>query len=277
MLLDDTKRELQRLGIRAKKGLGQNFLVDEHALGSIVSAAGLTHDDLVVEVGPGLGVLTQELAESAGRVVAVELDRTMVAMLRAKYADSSNVEIVETDILSWAPESFIPDDVSYKVVGALPYNIASAVLRHFLEAKHKPALIVVVMQKEVAQSVAAQPGDMGILSVGVQLYGRPSIIQYIPPTSFYPQPKVDSAIVRIDVYQDPPVKVEDEGSFFNVVRGGFSTPRKQLRNSLLHGLELTTAEAGVLLDSAGIDPKRRAETLSIEEWAALYRAFAGKQ
>jgi 16S rRNA (adenine1518-N6/adenine1519-N6)-dimethyltransferase len=277
MLLDRTKKQLQQLDIRAKKGLGQNFLVDEHALVSIVSAAGLTHDDLVVEVGPGLGVLTQELADSAGRVVAVELDRTMVATLREKYADSSNVEIVEADILSWAPESFIPDDIPYKVVGALPYNIASAVLRHFLESKHKPSLIVAVMQKEVAQSVAAQPGDMGILSVGVQLYGRPSIVEYIPPTGFYPQPKVESAILRIEVYSDLPVKVKDEVAFFNVVRGGFSTPRKQLRNSLSHGLELTTAEAGVLLDSAGIDPRRRAETLSIEEWAALYRAFAGKQ
>jgi len=277
MLLDRTKKQLQQLDIRAKKGLGQNFLVDEHALGSIVSAAGLTHDDLVVEVGPGLGVLTQELADSAGRVVAVELDRTMVATLRDKFANSSNVEIVEADILSWAPELFIPDDISYKVVGALPYNIASAVLRHFLEATHKPVLIVAVMQKEVAQSVAAQPGDMGILSVGVQLYGCPSIVEYIPPTGFYPPPNVDSAIVRIDVYRDPPVKIEDEAAFFNVVRGGFSTPRKQLRNSLSHGLEVTTAEAGVLLDSAGIDPRRRAETLSIEEWAALYRAFSEKQ
>jgi 16S rRNA (adenine1518-N6/adenine1519-N6)-dimethyltransferase len=277
MLLDRTKKQLQQLDIRAKKGLGQNFLVDEHALGSIVSAAGLTHDDLVVEVGPGLGVLTQELAESAGRVVAVELDRTMVAMLRAKYADSSNVEIVEADILSWAPESFIPDDISYKVVGALPYNIASAVLRHFLEAKHKPTLIVAVMQKEVAQSVAAQPGDMSLLSVGVQLYGRPSIVEYIPPTGFYPQPKVDSAILRIEVYSNPPVKVDDEVAFFDVVHGGFSTPRKQLRNSLSYGLHITSQEASALLNSAGMDPMRRAETLSIEEWAALYRAFSIKQ
>jgi 16S rRNA (adenine1518-N6/adenine1519-N6)-dimethyltransferase len=277
MLLDRTKKQLQQLDLRAKKGLGQNFLVDEHALGSIVSAAGLTHDDLVVEVGPGLGVLTKELAASAGRVIAVELDNAMAAALRKMFAGSPHVAIVEADILSWAPESFIPDDISYKVVGALPYNIASAVLRHFLEAKHKPALIVAVMQKEVAQSVAAQPGDMGILSVGVQLYGRPSIVEYISPTGFYPQPKVDSAIVRIDVYQDPPVKIEDEVVFFNVVRGGFSTPRKQLRNSLSHGLGLTPKEAGALLDSAGIDPRRRAETLSIEEWAALYRAFAGKQ
>jgi 16S rRNA (adenine1518-N6/adenine1519-N6)-dimethyltransferase len=276
MLLDRTKKQLQRLDLHAKKGLGQNFLVDEHALGSIVSATELTHDDLVVEVGPGLGVLTKELAASAGRVIAVELDTAMAAALKEMFAGSPHVAIVEADILGWSPESFIPDDISYKVVGALPYNIASAVLRHFLEAKHKPAIIVAVMQKEVAQSIAAQPGDMSLLSVGVQFYGRPSIIQYIPPSGFYPQPKVNSAIVRIDVYAKPPVEVEDEVVFFDVVRGGFSTPRKQLRNSLAYGLDITATEAGDLLEIAAIDPRRRAETLAIEEWAALYRAFVGK-
>ena len=138
-------------------------------------------------------------------------------------------------------------------------------------------MIVAVIQKEVAQSIAAKPGDMSLLSVGVQLYGRPSIVRYISPRSFHPQPKVDSAILRIDVYRDPPVKVEDEVEFFNVVRGGFSTPRKQLRNSLSYGLHITSQEASELLDSAVIDPRRRAETLSIEEWAGLHRAFSGKQ
>ncbi len=277
MLLGDTKRELRRLDTRAKKGLGQNFLVDKHVLDRIVSSSKLSPDDCVIEVGPGLGALTQELAQSAGRVVAVELDSTMVAALRDKFADSSNVEIVEADILECAPESLISDEGNYKVVGALPYNIASAVLRHFLEAEHKPTMIVAVIQKEVAQSIAAKPGDMGLLSVGVQLYGRPSIVRYISPRSFHPQPKVDSAILRIDVYQDPPVKVKDEVAFFNVVRGGFSTPRKQLRNSLSYGLHITSQEAGSLLDSAGIDPRRRAETLNIEEWAELYTVFSGKQ
>ncbi|MFA5374854.1 MAG: 16S rRNA (adenine(1518)-N(6)/adenine(1519)-N(6))-dimethyltransferase RsmA [Dehalococcoidia bacterium] len=277
MLLGDTKKELRRLDTRAKKGLGQNFLVDKHVLDRIVSAAKLTRDDYVVEVGPGLGVLTQELAQSAGRVVAVELDSTMVAVLREKFADSSNVEIVEADILKCAPESLISDERDYKVIGALPYNIASAVLRHFLEAEHKPTMIVAVIQKEVAQSIAAQPGDMGLLSVGVQLYGKPSIVKTISPRSFHPQPKVDSAILRIDVYRDPPVRVEDEVAFFDVVRGGFSTPRKQLRNSLSYGLHITSQESSELLESAGIDPRRRAETLSIEEWAKLYRVFSGKQ
>ena len=277
MLLSETKKELRRLDTRAKKGLGQNFLVDKHVLSRIVAAAKLTCDDCVVEVGPGLGVLTQELAKEAGHVVAVELDSTMAAALREKFADSSNVEIVEADILECAPESLVSKKRNYKVVGALPYNIASAVLRRFLEARHKPAMIVAVVQKEVAQSIVAKPGDMSLLSVGIQLYGRPSIVKYIGPRSFYPQPKVDSAIVRIDVYTEPPIEVEEEADFFSVVRGGFSTPRKQLRNSLSYGLNITSQEAGALLDGAGIDPRRRAETLSIGEWAALYRAFSGRQ
>jgi 16S rRNA (adenine1518-N6/adenine1519-N6)-dimethyltransferase len=199
----------------------------------------------------------------------------MAAALREKFADSNNVEIIEADILKCDPQTLVPDKRDYKVVGALPYNIASAVLRRFLEAGHKPAMIVAVIQKEVAQSIAAKPGDMSLLSVGVQLYGKPSIVKNISPRSFYPQPKVDSAIVRIDVYRDPPVKVDDEAAFFAIVRGGFSTPRKQLRNSLSHGLRITSNEADIALGRAGIDTKRRAETLSIGEWAALYRAFAG--
>jgi 16S rRNA (adenine1518-N6/adenine1519-N6)-dimethyltransferase len=277
MLISETKRELRRLDTRARKGLGQNFLVDKHALDRIVSAAKLTSDDYVIEVGPGLGVLTQELAKEAGRVVAVELDATMAAALREKFADSNNVEIIEADILDCAPESLVPSGRDYKVVGALPYNIASAVLRRFLETERKPVMIVAVVQKEVALSIAAEPGDMSLLSVGVQLYGKPAIVKIISPRSFYPQPKVDSAIVRIDVYAAPPVEVEDEVAFFNVVRGGFSTPRKQLRNSLSHGTGVTPQASSELLDSAGIDPKRRAETLSIAEWAALYRVFSKKR
>jgi len=277
MLISETKRELRRLDTRARKGLGQNFLVDKHALDRIVSAAKLAPDDCVIEVGPGLGALTQELAKEAGRVIAVELDRTMAASLREKFADSGNVEIVEADILECDPESLAPPERDYKVVGALPYNIASAVLRLFLESNRKPTVIVAVVQKEVAQSIAAKPGDMSLLSVGVQLYGKPSIVKTIPPRSFYPQPRVDSAIVRIDVYRDPPVKVDDEAAFFNVVRGGFSTPRKQLRNSLSHGLRIAPDEAGDIIDRAGIDHKRRAETLSVAEWAALYRACEGKR
>lgn len=277
MTLNRTKRELRRLNLRAKKGLGQHFLVDERVLQRMASAADLSPDDTVVEVGPGLGVLTRELAREAGRVVAVEIDPAMVAALQETISPLPNVTIVNADILECTPESLIGDAASYKVVGALPYNIASAVLRHFLEATTKPRLMVVALQKEVARTVAAKPGEMSLLSVGVQFYGRPAIVDYVAARSFYPPPKVESAIVRIDVYERPPVEVADERGFFSVVRGGFATPRKQLHNSLAHGLGLEPAETAAILEEADIDRQRRAETLSLGEWAAVYRAVTEKR
>jgi 16S rRNA (adenine1518-N6/adenine1519-N6)-dimethyltransferase len=162
-------------------------------------------------------------------------------------------------------------------VATLPYYIASAVLRHFLVASMKPHLMVVTVQKEVAQAMVAQVGKMSLLSVSVQFYGKPVIIDYIPARSFYPSPKVDSAIVRIDLYDRPRVAVEDEAAFFGVVRGGFSARRKQLRNSLAQGLEMSPGDAAALLNEARISEKRRAETLSLEEWATIYRLFVEKQ
>jgi 16S rRNA (adenine1518-N6/adenine1519-N6)-dimethyltransferase len=276
LILNLTKKELRRLNLRAKKGLGQHFLVNERVVQSMAFAAELSPSDTVVEVGPGLGVLTRELAKEAGRVIAVEIDPEMVAALKDIVAPLPNVTIVNADILKRTPESLVDNVLDYKVVGALPYNIASAVLRHFLEADTKPKLMVVAMQKEVAQTVAASPGEMGLLSVGVQFYGRPKIVDYVSARSFYPPPKVESAILRIDVYESPPVDVIDEHSFFNVVRGGFAAPRKQLHNSLAQGLRLEPADAAAILKQAGIDQQRRAETLSLEEWAAVYRAVTEK-
>lgn len=272
-LLSWTKRELQRLDLSAKKGLGQHFMVNERVLHRMISSAGLTAEDTVVEVGPGLGTLTRELAWNAGHVIAVEVDTAMVAILHETIDLIRNVDVINADILEHDPESLVEADTAYKVVGALPYNIASAVLRHFLEAKHKPELMVVALQKEVAQAIAAQPGKMSLLSVSVQLYAKPTIVEYVAARSFYPAPKVESAVVRLDVYANPIVEVEDEATFFDVVRGGFATPRKQLHNSLSNGLQIAAKEATAVLERAGISPRRRAETLSIEEWAQVYRAY----
>lgn len=277
MLLNRTKKELRRLNLHTKKGLGQHFLVNEQAIQRVVSAAELGPGDTVVEVGPGLGVLTRELAREASRVIAVEIDSAMVTALRETISGLPNVSIVNADILECEPESLTEAAPSYKVVGALPYNIASAVLRHFLESPQKPRLMVAVLQKEVARTIAAKPGEMGLLSVGVQFYGHPTIVDYIARGSFYPPPKVESAILRIDVYNNPPIKVENEIEFFRVVRGGFSAPRKQLRNSLAQGLGMVPVDAAELLRKAGIDHRRRAETLSLEEWATVYRAAASER
>jgi 16S rRNA (adenine1518-N6/adenine1519-N6)-dimethyltransferase len=275
LLLNRTKKELRRLDLHAKKGLGQHFLIDEQVLRRLISAAELTPSDTVVEVGPGLGILTRELVKEAGHIIAVEVDTRLAAALQEKFAPWPNVSIINTDILDHDPPSLLGAEAPYKMVSTLPYYIATAVLRHFLEARIKPVVMVVTLQKEVAQAIVAPPGKMSLLSVSVQLYGNPAIMGYVPARSFYPQPKVGSAIVRIDPYERPPVSVADEAKFFSVVRGGFSAPRKQLRNSLAQGLKMVPKEAATLLEEAGISQKRRAETLSLEEWARLYRGFFG--
>jgi len=280
-LLEQTRSLLRRSGLRVRKGLGQHFLVDEEVLGLIVSAAQLTPTDAVMEIGPGLGVLTRELAGQAGRVVAIELDNKLADILRETLASFSNVTIINEDVLKIDPaallrEQFPPevsDSLGYKVVANLPYYIASPVLRHFLEASVKPQVMVVMVQKEVAEEIVAQPGRMSLLSISVQLYGQPTIIGYVPARCFYPAPEVDSAILRIAVYPEPAVEIADKESFFALVRAGFSAPRKQIANSLAQGLGVSKAEAVSLLAGANIVPQRRAETLTLEEWAQLWRVF----
>ncbi len=274
-LLDQTRGRLHRLGLRARKGLGQHFLIDEDVLGKIIAAAELTADDFVLEVGPGLGVLTRELAARAGRVVAVELDDTLAALLNQSLASFHNITIINQDILTVDMAALLaPSNVSYKVVANLPYYITSPVLRHFLEAPVKPEMMVVMVQKEVAAEIAAKPGRMSLLSVGIQLYGQPAVLEHVPARSFYPAPQVDSALLKITPYPRPAVEVDDSEGFFVVVRAGFSAARKQLVNSLAQGLEIPKAEALSLLEKAAIAPQRRAETLTLEEWAHLWRIFA---
>jgi len=277
LLLSQTKKELRRLDLHAKKGLGQHFLIDERVLKSIVSAADLSADDTVVEVGPGLGILTRELAKNAGKVIAVEIDARLASVLKETLSPWPNVTIINADILKIDPQALLDRETPYKVVANLPFYIASAVLRHFLEASLKPHLMVVTVQKEVAQAIVAQPGKMSLLSVSVQFYGKPTIVEYVPARCFYPPPKVDSAIVCIDLRRRPQLAVEDEAMFFRVVRSGFSAPRKQLHNSLGQSLGISRDDVTALLEEAGISQKRRAETLSLDEWATLYRLFTERQ
>ncbi len=233
---------------------------------------------MVLEIGPGLGVLTAALARSAGRVVAVEIDPGMRAVLADVLAGFSNVAVVPADILAVEPADVLGFEADaagrrpgYKVVANLPYHITSAVLRHILEARVTPERAVVMVQKEVADRIMAGPGDMSILAVAVQLYARPSRVGIVPAGAFHPAPKVDSAVLRLDVHPVPPVEIDDVDAFFRVVRAGFGQKRKQLRNSLAGGLGIAAAAADGALRRAGIDPARRAETLSLDEWAALAR------
>jgi len=274
-LLAQTRRLLRRFDLQARKGLGQHFLIDREVLELITSAAELTPADVIVEVGPGLGVLTRELAKKTGLVIAIELDNKLAALLKQTLASFNNVIIINDDVLKIEPGALLNQQkvrFPYKVVANLPYYITSPVLRHFLEASAKPQMMIVMVQKEVAEAIVAKPGEMSLLSVSIQFYGEPRIISYVPAQCFYPAPEVDSAILRIDLYPQPAVAV-DEAGFFELVRGGFTAPRKQIANSLAQGLGLPKAEVLPLLETANIVPQRRAETLTLGEWAQLWRAF----
>jgi len=288
---------LREYNLRPRKGLGQHFLVSEAHLQRIVEAAELTPDDVVLEIGPGLGRLTARLAAQAGR--AVELDEQLIPVLKDALADYSNVTIVHGDILQLRPSDLIsrithhasrltfpvsrPETAArqpetcnlkpttYKVVANLPYYITSAVLRHLLEAEHPPDLLVLTVQREVAERMCAAPPAMSLLAVSVQFYTEPELVHRIPAGAFYPRPKVDSAVVRLRRRPQPAVAVEDVARFFRIVRAGFGQRRKQLRNALAHGLGRPAAEIAAALERAGIEPSRRAETLTLAEWGQVYR------
>ncbi len=265
---------LVRLGLDPKKSLGQNFMIEPAALRKMAGAAELAPGDTVLEIGPGLGALTDLLVQQAGRVVAVEIDQRFIPYLRERYADTPYVEIVHGDILEADIPALLGDSAAdYKVVANLPYYITSAIIRRLLEGPTPPALIVVTVQLEVAQRMVAGPGDMSLLAVGVQFFGEPEIVARLKPGHFYPAPDVQSAIVRITPHlEGPPLRGPDRDGFFRVVRAGFSQPRKQLRNSLAAGLELPPSDVVDWCARAGIDPSRRPETLSLEDWLALHRA-----
>jgi 16S rRNA (adenine1518-N6/adenine1519-N6)-dimethyltransferase len=281
----NVQRLLREHNLHPRKGLGQHFLVSEAHLQRIVEAAELTSDDVVLEIGPGLGTLTALLAAQAGHVVAVELDEELIPIFQRTLADRSNVTIVHGDILQLRPsdlvsrstlhvsrsESLRPQPETYKVVANLPYYITSAVLRHLLEAESPPHLMVLTMQREVGERICAAPPHMSLLAVSVQFYAKPELVHRIPAGAFYPRPKVDSAVVRLRRRPQPAVAVDDVESFFRIVRAGFGQRRKQLRNALAHGLGQPAAEVAASLERAGIEPSRRAQTLTLAEWGRVYR------
>lgn len=259
-----------------KKRLGQHFLRDRSVPPRIAAAANLQPDDLVIEIGPGLGILTEELAARldppVGKLVAVELDDDLLPTLREQFADRPHVSFVQADVLDVLPEE-LSQGKPYKVVANLPYYITSAILRHFLDAAHKPASLTVMVQREVADRMTAKPPEMSLLAVAVQFYGNPRTVFRVPPGAFRPPPKVDSAVVHIEVYpaEERPVQPTSEAAFFKVAQAGFSQRRKQLINTLSSGLSITKEAARNALQTANIEPTRRAETLTLEEWGRLER------
>jgi 16S rRNA (adenine1518-N6/adenine1519-N6)-dimethyltransferase len=287
---------LNKYDLRPRKRLGQHFLADPNILRKIVDAAQLSPQDVVLEIGPGLGMLTRRLAQAAGRVIAVELDEGMIGVLRGEMAHLTNLELVQGDILQLDPMALIQGPKSselkpplpYTVVANLPYYITSAAIRHLLEADPPPRRLVLTVQQEVAKRIVAKPGAMSLLAVSVQFYGQPRIVTRIPAGAFVPPPSVDSAVVCIDTFapggydavngegntaagQDGPtaVPVPDPKTFFRVARAGFGQKRKQLKNALAAGLGLSSADVITVMVRAGVEPHRRAQTLTLAEWANL--------
>jgi dimethyladenosine transferase (EC 2.1.1.-) len=266
--------------------MGQNFLIDGVALAKIVNAAGLTADDTVIEVGPGLGVLTWELAQRVRAVIAVELDRRLAERLRTEFRTFPNLAIIQGDVLRLPPEDVLaerdPEAASgarpYKVVANLPYAITSAALRHFLSDRLRPNLMVVLVQREVADRICARPGDLSVLSHAVQIYAEPEVVARIPASSFFPAPEVESTVLRLRVRPQPAVAPDQPETLLRLIKAGFLHPRKQLGNALPGGMSamgMKTDKQKVMeaLAAAGIDPARRAETVTLEEWGAVYRAL----
>lgn len=259
-----------------RKALGQHFLVDGRILNRLLTASDLTPSDVVLEIGPGRGVLTRQLLRRAARVIAVELDAALAAALPARMGHPPHLEVVNADARTVDLAALLDGATPYKVIANLPYYAANPILRRFLEmaAAYRPQLLTVMVQREVAASIAAAPGRRSLLSVAVQYYAIPKLICAVPPAAFRPPPKVASAVLRLDLRPQPAVAVADSAAFFALVRAGFAAPRKQLRNSLGQGLGRPGSDIDPLLAAAAIDGRRRAETLALEEWAALYQAVA---
>jgi 16S rRNA (adenine1518-N6/adenine1519-N6)-dimethyltransferase len=259
---------LRRFRVRPEKRLGQNFLIDHQALDQVVSAAELGPGDTVLEVGAGLGTLTRQLARQVHRVVAVEYDRRLEPILRETVGQDHRVEIVIGDVLRLDLGRMM-GDAAYHVVANIPYQITSHLIRLMLEAEAPPTRMVLTVQREVADRILAAPGEMNLLALGVQAYGEAKIMARLAAASFYPSPRVDSAVLRIDLRHPARFEPPAARMVFRLARAGFSQPRKKLRNAMAAGLRLSPAEVEERLRRLGISPDDRAEDLSLDEWDRL--------
>jgi 16S rRNA (adenine1518-N6/adenine1519-N6)-dimethyltransferase len=270
-IINQIKNELNQLGIKPKKSLGQNFLINESVYAKIVAALDIKPGGKILEVGPGLGTLTQYLAGVGAEVIAVEKDHMLTEYLKIKFANEKRVKIIEDDILKFNPADYSLQTTHYKLVGNIPYYLTSHLLRTVFENWPMPESVVLMLQKEVAQRICAKPPNMSLLAVSVQYYARPKIISYVSKNSFWPSPEVDSAVIKFEpkaiAYHLAP------STFFRIVRAGFAGKRKQLGNNLARELKLTKNFVEEKLKSIGVDPIRRAETLTLEEWGTIANTF----
>jgi 16S rRNA (adenine1518-N6/adenine1519-N6)-dimethyltransferase len=260
---------LRELGVRPSKSLGQNFLVDPGIVARTVDAAGVEPGDQVVEVGPGLGILTAHLLDAGAQVVAVELDRDLIPHLERTFADIGRLNVVESDVLKTSIDQLLPEPGPFKVVANLPYGIASPTLMHFLEQTRQPTSMTVMMQREVVERLAASPPEMSVLAVAVQALAVPRFEFDVPSGVFLPPPNVESAVVTLTPIGETRLAVERRPAFFELVHAGFRHKRKQVLNSLAFEIDLPKDEISSRLQAADIDPMRRAQTLSVDEWISL--------
>lgn len=262
------KKILEERGVYPSKKLGQNFLISEKILHEIIKTSNVKENDTILEVGPGLGMLTKELAIRAKRVIGVEKDKRLVEFLKEKFSNNKKINIKEGDILNFDEKNIANN---YKLIANLPYSVATEVIRKFLESKNPPSLFVIMIQKEVGERICASPPNMSKLSVFSNSYGLPEITTSVPRSAFWPQPKVTSVIVKII----PEKKVPDglEEKFEKLVKAGFSHPRKQLLKNLYRGMGIEKEKAKKWIEGSGIDPTRRAETLNVKEWIILLENY----
>ncbi|MEX1064075.1 MAG: 16S rRNA (adenine(1518)-N(6)/adenine(1519)-N(6))-dimethyltransferase RsmA [Candidatus Paceibacterota bacterium] len=266
------KRELKEAGVRPNKLLGQHFLTSMSIYEKIVAALDIQGGDKIIEVGPGIGILTELIAKQGADLFAVEKDKDFIPFLKHKFKNQENVKILEGDILKFDPEKYGFKKGAYKIVGNIPYYLTSRLFRITLEDWPQANLSVFMIQKEVAQRIVAQPPHMSLLGVSVQYFAKPKVVSRVSKLSFHPVPKVDSAIVRLTPNDEPHQKEYDE-KFFKVLKVGFAGKRKQLINNLHSGLKEDKQEIEKKLNSIGINSQRRAETLTIEEWQKITELF----
>jgi len=259
---------LKRYKLLPKKGLGQNFLIEKEAILDLIRAAEIKKEDTILEIGPGLGTLTKELCKLAKRVIGVEKDKRLADFLKDTYKDYNNLEIINDDILKIDLQNIIKEE--YKVVSSLPFYISSPLFRKFLEGEGKPKEMTLIVQREIAEKVVAKPGRLSILGVFVQIYAEPSLVKFIKCSSFWPKPKVEAAILKLYLLENPRFDIESK-KFFRIVKGGFGERRKKLINSLSGGLALSRDFISKILEEIKIKNDARAEDLSLEEWYKLYQ------
>jgi 16S rRNA (adenine1518-N6/adenine1519-N6)-dimethyltransferase len=271
----DVRRILREAGLRPRKSLGQNFLIQEGALRQVAAAAEIIPTDVVLEIGAGIGSLTRHLAAAARHVVAVEIDPALIPVLHSVLDPFPNVAVVPGDILALPMERLVGEVESrgYKVAANIPYYLTSVLIRRLMESAARPGRIVLTVQKEVAERVCASPGKMNLLALSVQYYGNPSIRGEIPADAFYPVPDVDSAILRVDLEGAPEREAGASERLFRIARAGFAQKRKMLRNTLSAGLEMPAERVEQWLARAGVSASRRAETVAVEEWVRIAETF----